>query len=746
VVTTGQAGKLIVLRSHAGKIDSHSHDFNQPLALAISQGKMAIGTTDQIWHLRNVAAVAAKLNPVGKYDACYLTRHIHVTGAIDVQEMAFAGAELWLVNTRFSCLCTLDREHSFVPRWRPPFITGYDLGDRCHLNGLAIRNQQPYYVTALGATDVAGGWRQNKARGGILIDVPQNKLLCQGLSLPHSPRWYQEQLWLLESGIGSLAQVNHVSGAWQTVSKLPGFTRGLDFYANFAFIGLSQVRGTPGNSICGIAVVNIQNGETIASLRFDAGITEVFAIQVIPNCRYPKLIDRDDQLLASSFVLPDQALKEVAQSPTTNKNTSNYRAGVQSSDTYFELGNRAYNQDKKEEARQYYLKCLQLQPDSIHARYNLGVVCTELEQWSEAKNSLQQVIAANPNHADAYNYIGIIARRQHQLPIAMQYFRQAIALRYQFPDAHFNLGMTLLQTGDFLTGFAECEWRWQTKQFNPLQCLHPQWQGEDIRQQNIFIHTEQGAGDAMQFIRFLPLVAQQCQQVILCCPDNLVTLFKTVKGVGEIYTAGAIPLSKFSTYSPLMSLPYLLKTTIETIPDQVPYVGVAKEQKDKFAPLFKQSNQFPKIGIVWAGSPTHKDDRNRSCALTDFSPILKLANFNFYSLQKGEREQDLERLPTSIKVVNLSSYLNDFADTAAAITHLDLVISVDTSVVHLAGALGRPVWTLLSYAPDWRWLLERTDTPWYPTMRLFRQQEPGNWQSAIAKVVDQLRVFSQSRS
>jgi tetratricopeptide (TPR) repeat protein len=236
--------------------------------------------------------------------------------------------------------------------------------------------------------------------------------------------------------------------------------------------------------------------------------------------------------------------------------TSNYQAASQANN-YFELGNQAYGRGNREEAKQFYLKCLQLAPNFIHAQYNLGVVCTELEQWQEASFYLRQAIATKPDHAHAYNYLGIVARRQNRLSEAILYFKKAIALHYQFPYAHHNLGMALLQTGDYETGFAECEWRWQTPKFTPISCPYPQWQGEDIRQRNILIHTEQGAGDAIQFIRFVPFVAQLCQQVILCCPDNLVNLFRNVAGVDTIYTAGAIPLSQFSTYAPLMSLPYL---------------------------------------------------------------------------------------------------------------------------------------------------------------------------------------------
>jgi len=322
VVSTYQAGKLIIIRNQDGVINTHFRNFQKPMGLAVTREKIVVGTASQIWELRNVPAVTAQLEPAGKHDACYLPRKSHVTGDINIHEMGFVGGELWFVNTRFSCLCTLDAEHSFVPRWRPPFVTAYDLSDRCHLNGLAIKNNQPQYVTALGATNSAQDWRENKAKGGILMDITNNEFIRQNLSMPHSPRWYNHKLWLLESGYGSFAQVNANSGKVETITQLSGFTRGLDFWGEFAFIGLSQVRETAVFSgipitekaqerICGVWVVNIKTGETVAFLQFTSGVEEIFAVQVIPGFTYPEILDWDDKLLENSFVLPNAALAEV---------------------------------------------------------------------------------------------------------------------------------------------------------------------------------------------------------------------------------------------------------------------------------------------------------------------------------------------------------------------------------------------------------------------------------------------------
>jgi len=740
VVSTYQAGKLIILRADKDVINTHFRTFQKPMGLAATQDKISLGSAHQIWELRNVPAVSQKLNPPNRHDACFLPRQVHFTGDIDIHEMTYVGnyQELWFVNTRFSCLCTLDGVHSFVPRWRPPFISAYDLTDRCHLNGLAIRDQQPRYVTALGETDTPGGWRKNKANGGILIDVADNTILCRGLSMPHSPRWYREQLWVLESGYGSLAKVDIKTGTWETVATVPGFTRGIEFWGDFAFIGLSQVResavfsGLPLTQsseprYCGVWVVNIKTGETVAFLRFEEGVQEIFGVSVLPNIRFPEVIDWDENLLRSSYVLPDEALKVTIQ-PSKMPRTIN---------DDLQLGNQAYHQRDLDTAAQYYQSCLERDPNFTIARYNLGVVYLEQEKSDFALAELKDVIANDPNYAEAYNNLGILYHRRHDLSTAIQYFRHAISLQYEFPDAHFNLGMTLLQAGEFLPGWEESEWRWQTPKFTPFDCPHPKWQGEEISDKTLLVHTEQGAGDAIQFIRYLPLVAQKCRRLLLCCTQDLKPLLETVEGIDDIYLPGDIPTTAFDTYIPLMSLPYVFQTTLDTIPANIPYLGNGLVEQGFSLPDPKPN--LPKIGIVWAGSPTHQNDHNRSCCLEDFLPLLELDNFYFYSLQKGEQAKALQRLPKDVQVIDLSPDINNYADTARAIQALDLIIGVDTSVIHLAGALGKPVWTLLCYNSDWRWLLDRNDSPWYPTMHLFRQTKPDDWESVIEEVTKALK-------
>jgi len=325
LVTTYQAGKLVMVRDEGDHLNTHYRAFQAPMGMALDGDRLAIGTTIQVWEFRDVPDVARRLEPAGTHDACYLPRSCHVTGNVLIHEMAYgAGGHLWFVNTRFSCLATLDPESSFVPRWRPPFVTELEPSDRCHLNGLAMVDGKPKYVTALGETNEMAGWRANKARGGILMDVDSGAILCRGLSMPHSPRWYGGRLWVCESGSGTLGYVDLNTGRYEAVAAVPGFTRGLDFAGDLAFVGLSQVREsavfigipiterlTPEERTCGVCVVDLRRGETVALLKFESGVQEVFAVAVLPR-RFPDLINDDEKLLESSFVVPTECLGEVA--------------------------------------------------------------------------------------------------------------------------------------------------------------------------------------------------------------------------------------------------------------------------------------------------------------------------------------------------------------------------------------------------------------------------------------------------
>ena len=316
LVSTYQTGKLICARYDGGQLNTHFRDFPRPMGLAVAPGRIAIGTRAEVLDYRNFPAVAQKVEPQGKHDACFLPRNKHFTGDIRIHEVEFAQGELWLVATNFSCLATLDAEHSFLPRWKPPFISQLTAEDRCHLNGICVIDDEPRFVTALGETDAAGGWRENKASGGVLIDIESGETVLRGLSMPHSPRWYDGRMWVLESGKGTISVADLDAGTVETVAELPGFTRGLLFAGGLAFVGLSQVRETAtfgglplmerlDERLCGVWAVNPQNGQIAGFLRFEELVQEVFDVELLTGLRYPEIAEEGSDAATNSFMLPD---------------------------------------------------------------------------------------------------------------------------------------------------------------------------------------------------------------------------------------------------------------------------------------------------------------------------------------------------------------------------------------------------------------------------------------------------------
>src|SRR4051812_19428562 len=314
LVSTYQANKLLALRAGGG-VSTLVRTFDKPMGLAAAGGRLALGMRTEVWFFRNAPDIAPRVEPAGLHDACFVPRSAHVTGDIAVHELAWAGEELWVVNTRFSCLCTLHPDYSFVPRWRPPFVTAFTADDRCHLNGLAIVAGRPRYVTALGEIDTANGWRGNKSRGGCLVEVTSGEVISRGLSMPHSPRWQDGRLWLLESGTGQLVLVDPATGRRQPVAELPGFARGLALVGPYAFVGLSKIRG--GSAMdgvplagwrerlkCGVAVVDLRSGHVTASLEFLTAVEEIFDVQLLPGLRFPEVIGFQQHTIQHTFVVP----------------------------------------------------------------------------------------------------------------------------------------------------------------------------------------------------------------------------------------------------------------------------------------------------------------------------------------------------------------------------------------------------------------------------------------------------------
>jgi uncharacterized protein (TIGR03032 family) len=325
VITTYQANKLLVARATDDGLSMLVRTFDRPMGLAMRDDRMALGCRNEVWEFRNAPAIAPLVEPAGRHDACFVPRTSHVTGDICVHELAWATDELWAVNTRFSCLCTLDPDYSFVPRWRPPFVSEFVAEDRCHLNGLAVVDGQPAYVTALGESDAANGWRANKPRGGCLMEVSSGEVISRSLSMPHSPRWtsassvepHDGRLWLLESGTGQLLMIDPATGQREPVAELPGFARGLAPCGAYAFVGLSKIRATSAMDgvplaarrdelKCGVAVVDLALGRVCGMLEFQSAVEEIFDVQLLGGFRFPEVMGFQKDTLHHTFIVPEQ--------------------------------------------------------------------------------------------------------------------------------------------------------------------------------------------------------------------------------------------------------------------------------------------------------------------------------------------------------------------------------------------------------------------------------------------------------
>jgi uncharacterized protein (TIGR03032 family) len=302
LVSTYQAGQLCSFGTEHGKLHVALEPFSLAMGIALHPRRVAVGSRGLIWFLESSRReLAQKLPPAGRHDAALLARNAHVTGNIHAHEMAYVGEELWVVNTLFSCLTTIEPTYSFVPRWKPAFITNCHVpGDRCHLNGLAIADGRPKYVTAMAETDTPNGWREAKERTGVLIDVASHEIVCRGLAMPHSPRVYQRKVFVLDSGRGQLIHVDPKTGRWEAVITLPGYTRGLAFLGHYAFVGLSRIRetavfgGVPiaerRNELkCGVVIVDLRTGQLVGAYYFVDGVEEIFDLQVLPGVHCPVL-------------------------------------------------------------------------------------------------------------------------------------------------------------------------------------------------------------------------------------------------------------------------------------------------------------------------------------------------------------------------------------------------------------------------------------------------------------------------
>jgi Flp pilus assembly protein TadD len=415
------------------------------------------------------------------------------------------------------------------------------------------------------------------------------------------------------------------------------------------------------------------------------------------------------------------------------------------SEAHNNLGIALKEQARPDEAIASFRMALDLEPDFSEAYNNLGTVLGEQARQDEAVACYRRAIDLRPGFAEAHNNLGTALRAQERLDDAVACFRRAIDLNADYAEAHNNLALALLTRGDLAAGWEEYEWRWKMPRLVRTRpdFAQPQWHGEPAEGQTLLIHAEQGFGDTIQFCRYAPLAVGRGLRVIMEVQKPLIRLLRSLPGVEEVVAQGEA-LPRFDLQCPMLSMPLALGTTLASVPGAGSYLHADPAQVAAWhARLAAMGNQGRRIGLAWAGNPRSHipaeaaADRRRSIAPTRLLPLFQMPGLHFFSLQK-----DGPDAPGHFPLTDCMGEIGDFADSAALIANLDLVIAVDTAVAHLAAALGKPVWMLDRFDPDWRWLTGRRDSPWYPTLRIYRQPRPGDWDAVLAEVVGDLRNFA----
>ena len=401
------------------------------------------------------------------------------------------------------------------------------------------------------------------------------------------------------------------------------------------------------------------------------------------------------------------------------------------------LGVSLRKQNKVDQAIACYRRALERDPRSVQTLSNFGNALKDAGRHAESLDMFRRAMEVDPGDAGMVYNFGITLKDAGLIDESIEIFKRAAKLNPELPDIGWDLALAYLVKGDFARGWPAYEARWALNYTPDLRYPERQWDGRPMKG-TLLLATEQGFGDAIQFVRYAPIVRPMVDRLVLECREGLETLFRGVEGIDEVIVRGN-RLPAFDAFMPLMSLPRVLKTTMKTIPAEVPYLPVDPVRRERARQILAPLGKRLKVGIVWGGSPGHRNDANRSLVFENFLELLRAPNIALISLQKGERVAELRDSGCGALVSNLDPAINDFADTAAFAAELDLIVMCDSSVAHLAGALGRPVWVLLPYSPDWRWLLERSDSPWYPTMRLFRQSEPKRWDDVFRQVAQALR-------
>ncbi|MEY3219363.1 MAG: hypothetical protein RIT27_720 [Pseudomonadota bacterium] len=421
-----------------------------------------------------------------------------------------------------------------------------------------------------------------------------------------------------------------------------------------------------------------------------------------------------------------------------------YRYALQLKPDYVEamnnLGTLLEKQNNLEEALQWYQKAIEVSPNYPHGWLNLGAILEKKHQTTQAKICYEKAIDIKQDFPEALNNLGRLYDQKNDLKKAAEFYQQALSFKSDYAQILFNSALLLLKLGDWKQAWALYEHRSVAIAQSMPHLKKPLWDGNYLNNKRLLVHFEQGYGDTIQFLRYLPLLKKTYHiTLIFACPTLLKNLLENMAGVDELIVNGLNkePAVEYDVWIPLLSLGRIFQTTLDTIPNQIPYL-YANSRKALIWQHSIQTTGF-KVGLIWAGNPRHKNDHHRSCHLKQLLPLFEVSGIQWFSLQKGEAEKQLYEINSPVQIVACGKELNDFSDTAAAMLNMDLIISVDTATAHLAGALGRNTWILLAFAPDWRWLMDRPDSVWYPNAKLFRQSREGDWKSVIDIIKTELK-------
>ena len=413
-------------------------------------------------------------------------------------------------------------------------------------------------------------------------------------------------------------------------------------------------------------------------------------------------------------------------------------------DAYTDLGIALTQLNRTEEATAAYARVVALCPTDARARFNLASSRSDDLPIEEVETACRALVAAHPQMPEGHNGLAVALQRQNRFEEALASFRRAAWVKPDFAQAIINEAMVLLLLGRYEEGWPKYEWRRRLSLLHGIERALPPWQGEDIAGKCILLHGEQGLGDTIQFLRYVPLVAERARHIILEIPRALVRMAASLPIDNVTIVHRGRTARGADVHAPLLGLPRIFNTRVDNIPGRVPYLMPRRPLVERWARNLAGDSRL-KVGLVWGGNKEHKGDRRRSIALGQLAPLLAVEGVAWHSLQVGERTAELANLPAGT-LIDLSPQLTDFAETAGAILNLDLVIAVDTAVAHLAGALDRPTWIMIAFSPDWRWLLDRDDSPWYPSVRLYRQPAIGDWDSVIARVTADLTARAARRA